>query len=186
MDKPTKQLMYPRERSRPSRRILSFVSTCRIAFRSGPPWMTKCALALAVGLLSSASLGGLPLDIPGNQTFDNLETAAVSYERSDVSEEIKQSVAVVKRMIDRGRLLMVAGRMRASAILAERAWVHIALIKLLLVIEALEKEADGKATAQHEKEQTLQSLKLELAKWAATEPNGGRKPLEADVTGSGK
>ena len=116
-------------------------------------------------LVCAGQVSGTPLDIPGNQTFDALAASLESYENAPLSKAVGESVAEARRLIDRGRLLLIAGRMRASAILAERARIQLEIISLQVTIEMLRDELDAETEKKREKETALSSMKAKLDAW---------------------
>lgn len=134
----------------------------------------RSALLIFICLFLSANGYGSPLDIPGNQTFDALKKTLEAYESTDSSVEISRAVAAAKRMIDRGRLMLIAGRIRDSAMLAEQARLKIKLIALQAILEKLEKELVENKEKSKDKEKILSALKTRLAGWRTeTKTNKG-------------
>ena len=118
-------------------------------------------LAIGSGALSSAH-ADTPPDIPGVQTFDALKIAAQGFDGKSESRTVKDAIETAYRLIDRGRLLLIAGRMRASAILAERAKAQIELIGLTLVVEDLKKQSLQKMKQKKKNEALLKELRTRL------------------------
>ena len=116
------------------------------------------------GTASVSLAADVPLSLPGPQTFDALEKAFKVFETEASGDAIGEDVSLGLRLVDKGRLLLVAGRVREAALLSEEARLHLEVVRLKAVVEQLRQASEAARRALDRDREKLNALKAELAR----------------------
>jgi len=109
------------------------------------------------------------LKVPGNLTFEKFENEIKTIEKSDNAIAVAGEIAIAKRWIEQGKLLLSAGHSKKSALYAERLKIQLKLIRITIEVfisknrnETIEQETNELLSKLKSKKNRLNRLLIRL------------------------
>jgi hypothetical protein len=124
-----------------------------------PVWVV---LALSMGYVSSAWADELSAPVPGKWTFEEFKRELSTLKHKEMSNAAKKEITAAEQMVEKGMLMLLAGRISTAGMIAEQMALHLRIIRLIISLDALRAEAARKENAIEASRMRLNALRHRL------------------------
>jgi hypothetical protein len=124
-----------------------------------PIWVV---LALSMGYVSSVWADELPAPVPGKRTFEEFKRELSTLKQKEISNAAKKEITAAEQMVEKGMLMLLAGRISTAGMIAEQMALHFRIIRLIISLDALRAEAARKEKAIEASRMRLDALRHRL------------------------